>query len=539
MLSKEIILDLQRQLDKLPHGQRGAFIKEQSEKIGCHVATLRRKLSQGSKSINRSKNIPQKWIDAVGYEKVATLKMGPKARMISTDKAIQLCEEFGTIPKGVLNRSTVDRRLKESGFWNKRTYTRHEDKYVNQVHYLDWSRSDYFEAYQRKEDGTWLLKMDGRVDNPISKNKPDDGLYRLWVSALVDSYSRATLMRYHVQTGENIYMLTEFLQFAWQRENADHPMFHLPEIVKMDHGAMGRSKVVKERLEEYLDIEIQLTKSKSNRLTEEQSGGKVEVKFKDLFKSAEIYWARRMQKQGQKIITLEELNEWAYAHCLEILDRQHPRMRTHTIREVYMKGIRQRPQKTAPKEADLDLLFYKEDTRTADATGLVSIDNVFYKVPEEFHRQKIRILIKDGHLMGQSMDRQRTFALETDYMTPGTKSRKKTYREQIAELPEVIAQPIREEERVANVVIPKANVITLVPRGETKEFTTPLSPEVNARLDTYFQTEAEMKGYVAKAFGMPWKELKEWNYRLVELIEFAWAHGKATKELMDELRSAV
>ncbi|MDZ7802393.1 hypothetical protein [Thiohalophilus sp.] len=156
-------------------------------------------------------------------------------RLLSTEDAIEILEEAGEIPEGEVTVATADRRLREIGYQQPRAYTRHEDEHVNQVHMMDFSRSEYFEVGV-SDDDELIVKVDGRRGQWDYKNKPKSERLRLWVVGYLDTVSRAYLVRYFAATGENMMMTARFLQFAWQREDETHPFKHLPGSAEIRSG---------------------------------------------------------------------------------------------------------------------------------------------------------------------------------------------------------------------------------------------------------------------------------------------------------------
>lgn len=408
--TEPLIAEVRSAINGAPRGQKRATARRIAESLGCSWQTVYAKadVTRGRKKCPRSPEIEPKFIDMVAQLKAEGERMGAQGRELTTEDAIAILEQAGKVEPGLLTVATVNRRLRERGYRQPRAYARHEDEYVNQVHQMDFSRSEYFEV-TRMVDGEYMVAVDGRRGTWNYKNKPKAERLRLWVVSYIDTYSRAQLVRYYAETGENLLMATRFLQFAWQRSDEAHPFNHPPiEVLKLDQGAVGKNAQFRDRLEEHLDIRVELAAAKNDRLAEHQSMGKVERKFRSLWLK-ELKWATVLKKKGVKEIRLTELNTLAHDWCVARLSAKHP-VRSETIGQVYRTGLRMAPQRTI--KTDIFSILYTEDTRTVSATADIQIDNQLYKVPEKYVLQKVYFYVNaDGEMKGSSLDKKETFDL--------------------------------------------------------------------------------------------------------------------------------
>lgn len=194
--SNELISNIESELRVIPHGRgRKAQAQKIAERMDIHVSTLYRHvdITGGKKKAPRDPEIPQSMIDLVGRVKVEPAMYGRSARYLNTEDAIAVMEDTGKVDPGLLTVSTVDRRLREAGFNQQRSYSRHEDDYANEVHQLDWSVSEGFTYGGINEKGQHEIVVDGSRSTWSYKNKdrPTSERLRLWVGSYVDTYSRA------------------------------------------------------------------------------------------------------------------------------------------------------------------------------------------------------------------------------------------------------------------------------------------------------------------------------------------------------------
>ena len=429
--TESFIDEIRTRVEELPHGQRSSFVARIADNMGCSKATVYRKISTGDIQREREPEIPQELIVKAGILKASSEKMGANGRQLATEDVISMMEMSGEIEPGSLSQATLDRRLREIGWREQRPYTRHEDNHVNQVHQMDFSRSEYFEVVDFS-DGDYLLKVDGRRGSWAYKNKPAPERLRLWVVGYVDTWSRASLYRYFAATGENLMMATQFLSFAWQREDPLHPLVHLPEVLKLDQGALGKNSTFRRRLKEHLGVRVEMAAPKNDRLANNQGMGKVERRFRTLWQRFELKNATILEQKNIKTITLSELNALAHDYAVRLLEKDHPHM-GRAVGAIYMGAVRQRKQRRL--ETDIYSLLYSDQTRTVNAYAEISIDKQIYKVPERFVMQQIRVYTTpDGLLMGSSMDRKDSFELQAfdPAMAQGSRTHTPTAKEQAA-----------------------------------------------------------------------------------------------------------
>lgn len=526
--TEDIVAEIRTRIEQLPHGSRSAYVEQVAENFGCSPATVRRRISDGSIKRKRDPEVPVEVIKKMMAMKAESELMGASGRQLATEDCIALMEQAGEIEPGSISQATADRRMRQMGFRQKRAYTRHEDAYVNQVHQMDFSRSEYFEV-TGFADGDYLIKVDGRRGRYSYKNKPEEERLRLWVVSYVDTFSRASLFRYFASTGENLMMATQFLAFAWQRDDKSNPFIHLPEVLKLDQGAIGKNASFTRRLSEHLDIRVELAAPKNDRHAANQGMGKVERRFRSLWQRFELQQAYKLSQKGIKQITLQNLNDMVHKYAVDLLTWDHP-VRNGTIGQNYLAGVRMREQKRL--EVDIFNLLYTDMTRTVSAQSDISIDNQLYSVPEMYVMQKIRVYTTpDGQLMGSSMDRKDTFELQAfdPAMAQGSRAHTPTAKEQAA------AQSLQLDGSKLSLANgngekPAGNVVHLPARESQLEAESPFTPK--ARPIDAFTDWFECRKYICSVHQCRWTDFNEQAQHLYhEMFET----GKLTREIIDNL----
>lgn len=537
LISPQLKAQIKAEVDSADHGERSAIVQRWADSIinpntgePVSKATVWRAIdvTNGTKRCDREPIIPQEYINIVGKIKLGEYMSGPKGRVLATEDAIEEAEMLGLIPEDTVKVATLDRRLRKAGWNKKRTYEMHEDEYVNQVHQLDFSRSEYFEV-GIDDYGKMTIKVNGRNQSWDYKNKPKKERFRLWIATSVDSYSRAMVARYVPATGENLQMAADTLGFFWQRKDSEHPMIHLPEVLKTDQGSIGKFLKHHNHFSKETGIRIELSGSKSNRLADHQSQGKVERRFRTLWQRFELKMVSRLKKMGIEELSLEDLNTLVHDYCIQLLKKKHPR-RSQSIGELYMAGLRMNEQRTLT--TDINDLLFTENTRKVASTKTISIDNQLYRVPEKYAYQRIKVMrTADNEWYGMSMDGNDSFHLVE--WSPDNSSAKKlhdpTFREELAD------EPLQ---------LDGASKLSLVGKDKSDSAPTPHTlphAERDVEAETPFQVKPvkhafddwnEAKIYICKVFNCRWVDLAETTQ---DVFERLFRAEELTKAVIDDL----
>jgi len=535
LITPDIQKQIKAEVDSAPHGQRseivgrwaGAILNPATGKPVSKATVYRAiDVTAGEKKCSREPEVSQDYINIIGQVKLSGYELGPKGRLLATEDAIEEAEMLGLIPKSLVSVATADRRLREAGWNEKRTYEMHEDDYVNQVHQLDFSRSEYFEVGE-SEDGL-VVNVDGRNSAWDYKNKPKAERFRLWVAAVADSYSRAMLVRFIPATGENMQMAADALGFFWQREDNEHPMVHLPEVLKLDQGSIGKFLKHHNHFSKETGVRIELSASKSNRLGEHQSQGKIERRFRTLWQRFELKLVSRLKKMRVQQISLEDLNALAHDYSIDMLKRKHPR-RAQAIGELYQAGLRMREQRRL--STDINDLLFTENTRVVSSTTTVSIDKVLYRVPERYAYQRIKIFkTADGGWYGTSMDGNESFDL-VEFDADSTQAKKlhePTLRERLAAQPLEIGDTARMKLLGRKKRPEKPQTL---PHSERKvQAETPFEAKT---VKHAFSDWAKAKMYICQVFNCRWDDLAEPTQ---DVFERMFAAEELTKQVIEDLK---
>jgi len=368
--------EIQKEIEQAPYGSKSKIVSRYAQMEGVSEKTLYRQLAGkfGKKRIRTAGNVQveQEWIDMVGMLKAESLNYGAKSREYKTEDAIQQLEDSGMIPLGALKSSTVNRRLKESGFRDKKPVQRYIESFSNQAHYFDASRSEYISIVnydaQREE---YLLRTSSK--SLRYKNKEGKS-FGLWLSGLRDGRSGLRLVKYYTVTGENAFMGLDFLRFCWQREPDNHPLNSFPYYLRIDNGPLSERREVQALLSA---LKIEPRKS---RPYNKNAMGKIERTWRTWWQSFEL---KLVMRYGiGKTFYVNELNEMALEYCIEEGLKRHPIFRNVRKRDLYETELLAYPPRVF--RGDIFNLASRPMRRKVGNDLVFWVDNQPFQAPERY-----------------------------------------------------------------------------------------------------------------------------------------------------------
>lgn len=480
-------------LDGARYGERRKRVEEIARTLGVSVATVYRRLQRQKgrrKTVSRGKEIPDEYIDLIAQIKAEGMRYGEKERELPTWRCIRILEQQGRIPEGVLKPSTVNRRLRERGFRQRKAAVRYEAEFANQAHQMDFSRPEYFElvTYDKFADD-YIVMVNARGLSYKNKGKKE----RLWVVQLKDEYSRIRLVRYYPAAGENTFLGLEFLRWAWGREADDHPLRYPPLFLRTDNGSFAKSQYTRHL---FADLNIEWLPSEPYN---KRSLGKVERGWRDLWRGWELETALRLGDKAT--LYLNDLNRMVHNEMVRELQMRHP-TRNGKRGDLYRRSLLEYP----PRQVELDTLrlAYRVLERSVNIDATIRLDNELYLVPEIYAGQRIRVYQNmHGELLGESIDRGKRFKLEPfEAKTFGEYKRyKDTYRERMEK--DYKAAPLLGEGPVEEVERAPDKVLYLPPQPQ------PLQPETPFREadEEVFESTDAARMYIGRRLGVNYMDV--------------------------------
>lgn len=373
-ISAESVTEVSRRWEQSPVGQREDIIARAAGDWGCSARTVRRRI-QGA--LGRSRRVRRdagaRPVDdqvlARGAELLArtTTKKGHITGTLGG--VLELLEREGLVEPGAVTASTLGRWLRAVRLSPRHlravsaAITRIAE-HPNHVHLVDASVCL-----------TWYLRQDGRIvrqshlERTLYKNKPHEWAKLrqiLWRYVLVDHCSGAFYVRYYYAPGENAQDLLDFLHRAWspKPDPLQAPFHGVPRVLAADQGPGLKAQATRNLLAT-LDVALDLHLPGVARA----SGG-VES----------LHWAWERWFESRLLLSpasdLEQLNELAYLHAMQISASQRHRHSRHGMprRDAWVAWMRDEYLRLCPdRELFMHLAHRDEETRVMDGRGRISV----------------------------------------------------------------------------------------------------------------------------------------------------------------------
>lgn len=369
-----ILAEIKEQLDACPYGGQTALMEQYARSTGRSAKTLYRLMKDqfGAKRrrIKGEPKVDQFYVDVIAGKKAFALKR--YERNYTTEDAIKDAENEGLVPQGLLVPGTVDRRIRESGYWDERRHTAVLEDIANEVHYWDFSRSEYIYPCQPEGDD-WLLVLGKK--SLMYKNRQGEK-FGMWVGAVRDGKTGVRITKYNVAAGESVRICKDLLRYVWQRPADDHPLHGIPWGQRSDKGSAIAGKLILSLFEE-LDI-----KYYPNNPGNKKAMGKIERLWRTWWQRFELPLIMR-NGEGYKL-RLSELNELAFEHNLEEMNKKHPFFTGLTKRQVFEQDLIAYPPRTY--SGDLEDLMNIPFRRIVDGYGNIMLEHERFNVPNRYRK---------------------------------------------------------------------------------------------------------------------------------------------------------
>lgn len=373
--------EINRLLELSPKGERGAIVERYCAVYKVSRFTIYRALRQAfgrKKVVAREKKIPDAVIHEAALLKRAGEGLHLAERELSSEMVIQILRDRQVEGAELLTVATLNRRLAERGYRERKPYVRVEAMYSNQQHQLDFSRSKYFQLVGYDQDkGDYLVKVSGKELH----YKVEDMRLRTWLVCIVDSYSRLTLTQAYAARGEEIAMGLEHLNRVYNGEfTFDGERLYLPQALKTDNGAFAKHSSVVNMLKA-LDIKPELAEAYQHR-----GNQKVESQFRNHWQRFELPLAIKMG--AGKTLFLSEYNELAQEFAASEAKRNHP-LRPGTREHVYRSGLLLHEQRYLTD--DFRDIAFKVIERTVNDALMVTINNEQFEAPRGTQGKRLKV----------------------------------------------------------------------------------------------------------------------------------------------------
>ncbi len=425
---------------------------------------------------------------------IAALKLrtrNKKGRQMSTVRAIEVLEKFGVetpnglvkAPKGILNRSLVNRHLNELGY-DKATLScqppavRFQAKNANDCWQLDLSPSDL----KYLPEPSWV--------------DPEKGKPTLYLFSVVDDRSGANYTEYRCVYGEEVEATLRFLFNAMSAKNHEGFLFQgIPKMIYTDNGPVRKSKVFQRVLDSLgVRLDSHMPRETDGRRTTSRSKGKVERPFRTFKEGHETLYRFHTPN------TEEEANEWLIQYLINYNQQNH-RSEPHSRIEDWLNSL---PDKGFREMCSWERFctFAREPEKaTVSNDSRISVDGVYYEVDPDLVGEKVFLwwgLLDDELYIEHE---QKRFGPYSPVGAPIQLHRyrkfKKTKKEKKADKIELLSKQINlPREAITSKVEPLPNL----PNSPGKSIPFPLDIDTES-LD--FENHIEAKLAISKYLGCP------------------------------------
>lgn len=389
-IPSEALINLRRRLEDLPsrHPDRKNILESVATLYGVSRATVYRQLREqlkpkGVRRADRGKsrkiiqNVMERYCEIIAALKIRT--SNKKGRHLSTVRAIELLEEHGVEtpdgivrpPVGLLNRTTVNRYLKEWGYDHARmtrvpAAVRFQARQSNEMWQFDLSPSDL----KKVKRPLWLDPMRG---DPT-----------LMLYSVVDDRSGVCYQEYHCVYGEDVEAALRFLFNAMTIKPEEGFVFQgIPKAIYLDNGPITRSQVFQNVMDR-LGVRLMkhLPAGKDGRRPTARSKGKVERPFRTVKEAHEtLYHFHEPENEA-------EANLWLHRYLMRYNAQPH-RSEQHSRLDDWMHHL---PEEGIQEMCSWDRFctFAREpEGRQVGIDARLTVNGVVYEVDSGLAGEKV------------------------------------------------------------------------------------------------------------------------------------------------------
>ena len=390
----------------LPHGQRGAFLQSEADRIDITKSTLYRAMQDhfGKKRDGggRTPQIPDDLIERIALKKGIHSEITKSNRELSTEDARQMLIEEGDDEAADWSVSAINDGLRRHGYRIPKVRRRWQADYALQLWQIDSSRSKYFQI----EDPIW---RDGRIADWACRvtdrelhYKANGVRIRTWIVQSIDDHSRLRHITYHAAPAESGMLWVEHMRHALQGDTS-HPMHDAPEMMYFDQGAAGKSSEFSTMLDA-LDISTMESAPYNS-----EARGKVERGFRSLWQSFEASAATRLVSRLGRgcTVRLSRIQRMVQRYVEQERHKPHPWMPDQTRGAAYQQSIIKHARQVDepwPRRVDADLLDHtlRTWTRVVTKAREVRVENIIFEAPAYAAGETVRVYrTANGQWLGE------------------------------------------------------------------------------------------------------------------------------------------
>jgi hypothetical protein len=387
---------------------RSRKIKKLSKLYHVAISTIYRKIKkcrtnrQRDINVRADRGIPRLisenemrvYVKAImGYKaydpKKPDMRISNPNKATSTARSIEIQENRGIIPKGLLNVRTVNRWAKTYELTVKhicaqRPAVKLVSLYPNHVHLVDFSVCEQY----------YLRDSDGKIERMTwdNKNRPNESKEKIWLFMLVDHCSNSKYAKYFISPGESTEIFIEGLIEAWSIKNDSQFPFHgAPKNLYADRG----SAINSEKAQEFLKA------LGVNVITHKPGNPRAKGMVEGAIKHIQVDFENELRHCPAS--TIEELNarayNWNVVHNMQIKSGEE------STRNSIWQSITQEQLLELPPVELLRRVAATGAIRNVDRSCTIRFKNEIFGVPEGLVGKKVRVWTNiDGGLSVQDME---------------------------------------------------------------------------------------------------------------------------------------
>ncbi|MEP5945033.1 MAG: hypothetical protein ABJ356_10760 [Balneola sp.] len=359
------------------HGEKGAFFAWLENEFGIKKSKfhrVRRDKEGKLKNTPRERDQRKREIVKLVMEmKERGKQRSDKAREMATERCLNRLVRKGIMEPDEISASHADYIARtEFGYREETPRVRWECDYALQEVQTDGSTSKFFRPYKHviTENGPdVLLRASGR---PLSYRK-DDPKEKVILWQFQDKYSRLRTVRAFPGKAESTAIMAAHMKFWLNREEDEHPMYHLPWELAHDNASMFKT-------EDYKTLAKALDFTYRESTPYEKTGiGSVENRWKTIWQW-ELEWSEDYPE-----LYLSQYNMMLHEAMAAEQAQDHPYL-TGTKGEIYQRSLLAQQPRPRVLEEDIFTLMQSTYIRKVNAELTVSTPETGkLKVPQYWY----------------------------------------------------------------------------------------------------------------------------------------------------------
>ena len=325
----ETLAAIWREHSAAGYGESKAVLDRWAGALGVSASGLYRILRQAYGKQRQYRRAPNEQNAALAKIVAAAkeqIRQASGGRCPSTERVLEMLIEQGTLcpasqhgEKTLPSVGTINAHIRKiTGGTGDTPCVRMEAARPNEIWHTDASVSTVLVA--GPEPGTVVV----RSDHAGYKRPRNE---RVWITGVIDAYSRLVSLKYHLIPGESSAAFILHLRELFSSiKDPRYPFGGVPSGIVTDNGAFASSALGKAFCAG-ANVRLQTIVPGNKR-----ANGKIERTWRELWKSE-----AELSLSAGTVMTIEEINEWALNWCISRAHMPHPALPLKTRFEMWSK----------------------------------------------------------------------------------------------------------------------------------------------------------------------------------------------------------